>query len=361
MRTPAGYLQADAFLTRAGVFEYRDAYGKITRELRHPDDVFAKESLATLPGVPLTDLHPPFPVNSGNAAFVARGSIGDTITRDGDMVGARVCIIDDALLMRVEQGQRELSCGYYCDIELEAGTYNGEAYDVRQKNIRYDHVACVPKGRAGDEVRLRIDGAHSRTDAADGGHPNNEDSMKKIVVDGKEIEVSEVAALVVQGALEKRDADLKAAQKLATDTKAEADKEKGRADAAETALAQATKAHADAVDPAKLREQVKARLALEATATKLGVEKADELEDKAIKIACIKKIQPEHNLDGQSDASIDGIFGFISKAAEKSDALDKLKNALTPPHGEQKKDAAAEAQAAMVAEQAAAHNNFMKR
>jgi hypothetical protein len=366
VRTPAGYLQCDAFLTRSGVFEYRDQYGKVTRELRHPDDVFDAASLATLRGVPVTDLHPTFPVNSGTAVFCQRGSVGDSVTRDGDMVGAFVCITDDGLLMRVEQGQRELSCGYYCDIELESGSYNGEAFDVRQKNIRYDHVACVPKGRAGDEVRLRIDGAHSRTDAAsvrtdaaDGGQ--RKDSIVKIKINGIETEVTDIAAQLIESERSTKDAALTAAQKEAAEAKALVDKEQGRADAAEAELAKAKKAHADAIEPSKVREQLKARLDLEKTAQKLGVEKVDELDDKALKVACIQKVQPEAKLDGQSEAYVDGAFGLITKAAEqKNDALDKLKTALTPVQGDDKKDAAEKAAAAMVASNKGAVEEFRK-
>jgi hypothetical protein len=55
----------------------------------------------------------------------------------------------------------ELSCGYTCDVDHTPGTYNGEKYDAIQKNIRYNHVALGAKdfGRAGSEVKLRMDGA----------------------------------------------------------------------------------------------------------------------------------------------------------------------------------------------------------
>ena len=340
VRTPAGYLQCDAYLTRSGVFEYHDQYGKVTRELRHPDDVFDEKSLATLRGVPYTDLHPTFPVNSGTAVFCQRGSVGDTITRDGDKVAAFVCVTDDALIARIEQGQKENSCGYYCEIELESGTYNGEAYDVRQRNIVYDHVASVPKGRAGDEIRLRIDGAHSRVDAASVRHDAapggpQKDPLMKIKIDGIETEVSDVAAQLIESERTKRDAAVTAAQAAATEAKKEADTQKGRADAAEAAFEKEKKARQDASDPAKVREAIKARLDLEKTAEKLGVEKIDELDDKAIKVACIVKLDPEAKLDGQSEAHIDGAFGFVVRAVEKkNDALETLRTATNPKLGQ---------------------------
>ena len=56
-KTVAGGLHIPAALTRAGVFEYRKADGTITRELRHPDDIFSKKALDSLDSAPLTIGH----------------------------------------------------------------------------------------------------------------------------------------------------------------------------------------------------------------------------------------------------------------------------------------------------------------
>ena len=82
--TPNGWLKADATLTRCGVFRYRNADGSIRRELRHPDDVFKADSLATLELVPMTNRHPPEQLLDGENAKVRQvGQVGDTIKRDG--------------------------------------------------------------------------------------------------------------------------------------------------------------------------------------------------------------------------------------------------------------------------------------
>ncbi len=335
--TPAGYLQADAFITRCGVFDYADSLGRITRELRHPDDVFDTKSLETARLVPVTDLHPQFPVNSGTAAYVQRGSTGDTVKRDGDFVRTIVGVTDSALLERVRQGQHDLSMGYECELVAETGVWvdadgKEHPYDARQKNIRYDHCAVVPKGRAGDEVRLRVDGKHSRIDAASirkdagDGDPNPKGKTMKIKVDGIEIEVSDTAGQVIEGAIGKRDAEIKTAN-AATET------EKGRADAAEAKAKDEEKKRTDAQAPSKVQELVKARVALEATASKLGVEKVDTLDDAALKRACIAKVHADMKLDGQSDAYVDGVFASISGAVAKSDGLDALRRVLTPAGG----------------------------
>ena len=38
---------------------------------------------------------------------------------------------------------RELSCGYYCDLDETPGEYEGQRYDARQRNIRGNHLALV--------------------------------------------------------------------------------------------------------------------------------------------------------------------------------------------------------------------------
>jgi hypothetical protein len=59
----------------------------------------------------------------------------------------------------------EVSAGYRVDYDPTPGkTPSGEAYDGVQRNIRVNHIAIVPKGRAGPEVRLLLDRIDS-TDA----------------------------------------------------------------------------------------------------------------------------------------------------------------------------------------------------
>lgn len=359
MRTPAGYLVADAFLTRAGVFEYRDAQGKVTRELRHPDDVFHADSLASLKLVPVTNLHPSESVNASTASKHQRGAVGENITRaDGDLVAAKVSITDAALIREVESGRQELSCGYSCDVTTEAGEYKGEKYDARQTNIRYDHLAVVPSGRAGRQVRLRMDGAHQIEPSEDDSGDNM--SLKKITVAGKEIEVSEVAALVVEQELGKLGAEVAGAKKDAADAKAEADKQKGRADAAESAKTAAEKAHKDATDPVELNKLVQARVELEKIAAKAGVEVKADQDNAAIKRAILAKVQPETKLDDKADAYVDGAFGFVAAALSKKTDAVSLIDAATNPSGEGHKDAAEDAHKAMVKANADAFTNYRK-
>lgn len=158
-----GYLEADAAVTRVGVFVYRHPDGTVTRELRHPDNVFAEDSLATLRNRPVTLGHPmQGRLNARNTKYLAVGSAIGDVKHDQRLVNTRVQVTDeDAIeaVMNTESPIRQVSCGYEAEVVAEVGEYNGEKYDHVQKNIVYNHIALVKRGRAGEEVRLNLDAA----------------------------------------------------------------------------------------------------------------------------------------------------------------------------------------------------------
>ena len=160
-RSALGGLEVPATLTRAGVFTYRDTAGNTIRELRPIEEVLAPESLATLRGVPVTDLHPPELVTPENFRTHSRGHVlGDAVPEDGTKVSAVLAVQDAELIGKVERGDaREVSLGYEMEIDPTPGVWNGEAYDQVQRRIRYNHAALGPVGwgRAGRDVALRLD------------------------------------------------------------------------------------------------------------------------------------------------------------------------------------------------------------
>ncbi len=188
-RTPQGFLRAPAFLTRVGVFTYQKSDGSVRRELRPADEVFKAESMATLVMAPLTNDHPTEAVTPENVKKLQIGVVGEQITADQDQfIAAQVTVMDAAAIKDVESGVVELSCGYDCDEDETPGTFQGEAYDLIQRNIRYNHVALVPRGRAGREVKLRLD-------SQDAIQLTEETPMEEIEINGENFQVSpEVAA-----------------------------------------------------------------------------------------------------------------------------------------------------------------------
>lgn len=332
-RTPAGYLRTDARLTRVGVFEYRQPDGKVFREFRPPDEVFAAESLDTLRMVPLTDEHPSEHVDSSNARKVARGSVGDDVRQDGEFVASTVMLYDQDLIAKAESGEAcELSCGYHAEIDPTPGVYNGQPYDAVQRRIVYDHVAVVPRGRAGSQVRLRMDAASMVLEGDNEGVP-----VEKIKIGDKEFEVAPDVKSAFDGemtstasrikALEDEVAALKAAPK--TDSKT-VDELQGKLDALK-AENEKIKGETDA--------KIATRVKLEVTANKiLGDEKFDGLSDREIKTKVIAKVYPKLEVKKDaSDAHVDGSYSAaVAAYAEKNPDLEEARRNL--PNGKPKTD-----------------------
>ncbi len=162
-KMPNGSYRIACFPTRVGVFPYTLPDGSIRRELRPPEEVNKEDSLRTLRGVALTDLHPPVPVTPDNWSTYARGHIGDDVRPDGNMIAATAIASHADLIRKIDSGDgHDLSCGYMTQLENSSGIWEGQPYDVIQRNIVYNHVGVGPKGwgRAGTDVALRVDGAY---------------------------------------------------------------------------------------------------------------------------------------------------------------------------------------------------------
>lgn len=327
-RTPQGFLRAPAFATRTGVFTYRTKDGGIRRELRHPEDVFAADSLKTLASIPFTDDHPPVALlDALNTRQYMVGYTGDDVGQDDKFVTAVVTVTDDGMIRRILSGKVEVSCGYTCEHEDGGGTYEGEPYDVRQRNITYNHLAGVDRGRAGPRVRLILDSADAvQVD------PSNplEDDMEKILINGVEVEVTKDVADKIKAeraaAATKAKADADAATVALTAEKARGDKAEAKADGLTSELDKtkaALAAKADGADPVKVNAAAKARVRVLKVAERVLAKdvfaKADGMDDKALMVEVIKAECKGVNLDGKSDAYIEARFDGIVESLETSD------------------------------------------
>lgn len=154
--TEEGYLKDNPIVTRTGIFEYTNADGTVSRELRLPEDVFAPESLQSYKGKPVIITHDAGLVNKDNVAHEQIGTILSDGYQDHDKVRAEIIIHDTDELKSC--GLRELSLGYNLDLEYTSGVWNGQHYDAIQRNIRINHLALVQEARAGETARLNIDG-----------------------------------------------------------------------------------------------------------------------------------------------------------------------------------------------------------
>lgn len=176
--TPEGFLICkDVPIARTGPQDY------LARELqldgdpdrlitvqRHPEDVFEDATLASFEGKPICDGHPPENVSPENYAAYTKGHV-QNVRRDGDYIVADLYINDANLANEVRNNvKREVSCGYLCNYVPDGAGY-------RQERIRGNHVAVVPKGRAGAAVAI-----HDATPEVEKGRNNHMSEFWKSVL-----------------------------------------------------------------------------------------------------------------------------------------------------------------------------------
>lgn len=345
-RLPNGWLRADGFLTRSGIFTYRNPDGSERLELRPPDEVFKADSLQSFALVPLTDDHPPVALDGSNAKQFTVGSVGENIVKDGDHVRASLQVTDAAVIARMEAGKTALSCGYQVDLEEKPGVWNGQRYDAVQRNIRGNHVALVDAARAGPTARVRMDGAiQLATQPAAPSAQENPVTLVTMRIDGLDVETTPLAKQAFEKAFAAEKTRVDALGTELAVAKAEAAKQAARADGL-AVEAQKEKARADAAEaPARVQAAVKARVALETTAAKhLGAAvKLDTMDDNAIRIAVIEKLDGV-KLDAEKAKNpvyVEARFdGAVSRGDKASPALDEARRVLeTPGNDEARADA----------------------
>ena len=292
-RTDEGFILDTPAITRCGVFPYRNADGTMRYELRHPDDVFKQDSLDSIKGKPVTALHNGL-IDNTNSTGVTVGAVMSVGRQDGDNVTAEIVIHDTSM---VDGGNKDLSCGYTLNLDEESGVYNGQTYTHRQRDIKYNHLAIVKAGRAGN-ARLNLDSMDFQED--------KETMVKYRLDNGVEYDVTPEI-----------DAELKKLNQDVADAKAATEAEKARADAAEDAK---TKAEAS-IDKARedAANEVKARLKLEADAKALNVEFKEDATDAEIKIAVIKSVRTNFDATDKAEAYIDAAYDLARMDAQEAD------------------------------------------
>lgn len=155
-KTQEGYLVATAKVARTGIQDYHTSElglpgDKIVKILRPASEVFHVDSLASMTRVPVTIDHPAESVTSNNWKDLAVGEVGDSYARDGEWVVVNPMIKDSRALLLAETTHREISMGYTAELR-DADPSTGA--DLEMHNIRFNHLAIVPKGRAGSQARF---------------------------------------------------------------------------------------------------------------------------------------------------------------------------------------------------------------
>ena len=176
-KTDEGFILDSPIIGRSGLLRYINADGSERWEYRPPEEAFKADSLASIRGKPITVGHIAM-VNSDNSSKLPMvGTVLSEGKQDGDNIRVDVSIFN------LPTNARELSCGYTLDLEETSGyTPDGKRYDAIQRNIRYNHLAIVEKGRAGN-ARLNMDGDQVVDVYADKLLNKKDDNMEKVRLD----------------------------------------------------------------------------------------------------------------------------------------------------------------------------------
>jgi uncharacterized protein len=293
-RTPQGGLKVAARLARTGVQVYHLPDGSTRREYRSPAEVFAPEVLNALRDAPVTSRHPlAGEVRADNFQSLAVGHVSSDSVRAEEQtyIAANLIVQDATEIGRIERREHlEVSVGYDVTFVPGAGVSpEGEHYDGIQTQIRPNHVALVPRGRAGREVGLRLDSEGNEELSA----PKKEVKRMKIMIDGKEYEHGSPEAIAA-----------------AADSKR-------RADAQDAEIAKFRKANS---------------AALRATAKRVKVDVRADADDSTVMVEVVKKIAPDVDLASASPEFIAGAFAVaISIAMKSMDLESPAKESAEPP------------------------------
>lgn len=269
--TPEGWLKIDIPLCGPGVLVYDRNRGDAftAKEYRSESELFNADSVATLIGKPVTVSRHPLGgvVNAKNYREVNAGTVV-AARREGNELVATALVQDaqSIALLKQDKTLRGASAGYQCDEKRkERGTTEYGEHDTLQIGIRYNHITICRNPRYSN-AKFNLDGRE----------------MTKTV---EELEAENTALITERDGLQKEVGNLRG--DLLKANKQIVNLDSKSSDEYERGLKDGQTQH-------KLTEHAKA----------LGIN-VDSMDPKLIKLAVIKKANPDINTDSFSDEQVD--------------------------------------------------------
>lgn len=300
----------------AMVQKYVKSDGSEEMEAKLPEEILSDATVSSANSKPVTDGHHGL-VTKDNSHDLLKGFTASNGHVEGNMLYNDITITDPNLISQIKSGdKRELSIGFETQMDPTSGTYNGTKYDAVQRNIRINHVAVVPKGRAGHEVRLIGDSAEAVEQVEPSEEKGNQMETRVVRADGQNITV---AADDVEK-ITKLDADNSAKAKQIADLDAQIKK----------LQSEKAQLQGDADSSAKKADEAQAKAdSLEADNKKLQEEfdkyKADGVDKKLELIDKVKSfVGDEYDYHGKSDRDmkIDAVKAIKGDSVDFTDKSD---------------------------------------
>jgi hypothetical protein len=315
-----GSLHLNGYAARAGILLYPGPNGTVIRELVPPETL--KASAPSLKRAAVTLRHPDRKkhangfVTPKNIAELGVGDVDSNVVvhDEGELIEVNFSVRRDDAIASVESRETpELSPGYKAGLSLKSGVHPVHGpYDQIQISRRYNHLALVPRGRGGRQVRYRLD-------ADEDNQKPPEYRMNPLIV----------AALLAHGLQGRFDDDNAALKAIADAARARADGEGaeltklkaeiskltgerdaavGRADAAEVETKRLRKLETDRADAAD-------RSGLEELAKTNGIDPAKHPVTRDLRVAIASAFVGEEVKADASDEYLTGLLAGARKAA----------------------------------------------
>lgn len=318
--TREGYLVATARVARVGVQHY------LAKELgdvainagfkpddvvsvyRHPDEVFHKDSLASITRLPVTIDHPADDVSADNWSKLSVGDVGDAYATEPEWIVVNPMLKDAKAVEASKTTHKQISMGYSAEI---VKARDGIPADFEQKHIRYNHLALVKSARAGDMARIGDSwGATPINDFQPGYPPKTKGGrmpdLKTVVLGDRAVQVADGDVLAIEQFktdMSKRLADAESAKKKMEEDK---DEEIGKLKAEVQKAKDAANIDIDALVAARTE------LVASVKAVDSRIDPAGKSDAELRKAAVIAKMG-DAAVVGCSDAEITGMFKVLAK------------------------------------------------
>ncbi len=304
-RTDEGFLIIPAFIARTGIQLYSPEEGG--RLYRPPSEVFSEDSRKTMIGKSITKLHPrdennqPDFVNPKNWKMYEVGSVIDMPEPIENKLFANLMIKDAKIIKEIEEKieareDLELSCGYSCDTENCKGcTEEGEEYDGIMRNIRYNHLSIVPKGRAGSQIKMLIDSLTT----------DNKKEVKRMKINFFDTQIDVI------------DADVQSVIKIEADMKKKMEQEKAKFDSLDSEKKKLEEKLSTMFDAEQVEIKAKEMAEVKVICDGLKIEGKEKVAD--MKAAIVEKMIPDckAKYDAGSEDYKSALFDSASELAKK--------------------------------------------
>lgn len=291
------YLASQVFRTQALLDQEGLKANDVIELHRDAETVFANDSMESFRSAPVTIGHPkdadgqPIAVTSENSKELQVGVLEGMPTRDEDTLGGTLVLTAQEAIDALEGGTQELSAGYGCDIVKVDSKYC-------QRNVRANHIAIVPKGRAGASCRI-----------SDEALEVEEEEAKPTLVDEALLTDAQAQVLTLTD-------ELAVQKELVTTLKTTADEAELKVEAMKVELADAkVAAEQGVVERCEAIENAR----LIADMRDLGDKSVEQ-----IKLMVVEDQYPDKDFTVKSAAFIDAMFEMLVDASKGETPMSKL-------------------------------------